>query len=168
MPVECLRFESVSPKIYSMKLLLAITAFLLALAATAQPYNKAIGIKFPVGTGVTYKKFISEKSAFEFQALHATEAFRVNGLYEFHFPFTKAEGLSWYVGPGVHVGFYKNDYQKNYNSKMDLGIDGVIGLDYKFGGIPINVAVDWQPSFSFTGNSGTHVTYGGVAVRYTF
>jgi hypothetical protein len=152
-----------------MKILLAIAAFLLALAATAQsPYNKAIGIKFPAGTGLTYKKFVTQKAAMEFQALYATESFRLAGLYEFHFPFSKAEGLNWYVGPGAHLGFYKNQYQKSYSSKMDLGIDGVIGLDYKFNGLPVNVSLDWQPSVSFSGNSGANASYGGVAVRYAF
>jgi hypothetical protein len=150
-----------------MRILLAIAAFLLALAATAQNYNKAIGIKFPVGVGVTYKKFITPKAAMEFQALAGKESFTLVGLYEFHFPFTKTEGLSWYVGPGIHAGFYKNEYQKTYSSKMDLGIDGVLGLDYKFNGLPINVSLDWQPSLSFTGNSGAHSAYGGVAIRYT-
>jgi len=149
-----------------MKILLALAAFLLALAATAQSYNKAIGVKFPFGTGLTYKKFIQEKSALEFQALYAKEHFRLAGLYEFHFPFTKTEGLNWYVGPGVHLAFYKTAFQKTYSSKMDLGIDGVIGLDYKFNGLPINISVDWQPSLSFTGPAG-NAAYGGFAVRYT-
>jgi hypothetical protein len=148
-----------------MKILLALAAFLLALAATAQSYNKAIGVKFPIGTGITYKKFISQKSALEFQALYAKENFRVAGLYEFHFPFTKAEGLNWYVGPGVHVGFYKSEYHKTYSSKMDLGIDGIIGVDYKFSGLPINLSLDWQPSLSFTGSAGNSA-YGGIAIRY--
>jgi hypothetical protein len=104
----------------------------------------------------------------EFQALYATESFRLAGLYEFHFPFSKADGLYWCVGPGAHVGFYKNQYQKSYSSKMDLGIDGVIGLDYKFNGLPVNVSLDWQPSVSFSGNSGANASYGGVALRYTF
>ncbi|MCE3282004.1 MAG: hypothetical protein K0Q66_741 [Chitinophagaceae bacterium] len=151
-----------------MKVLLALAAFMLALAVTAQPYNRALGVKFPVGTGITYKKFISEKSALEFQAVYARESFRTAGLYEFHFPFTKAEGLTWYVGPGVHVAFYKSEYQKTYSSKMDLGIDGVLGLDYKFAALPINLSLDWQPSFSFTGNSGAQAAYGGVALRYVF
>lgn len=151
-----------------MKILLALAAFLLALTAMSQPYHKAIGVKFPVGVGVTYKNFIRPAAALEFQALHVQEGFRLSGLYEFHFPFTKAEGLSWYVGPGAHVGFYKSAYQKSYDSRMDLGIDGIIGLDYKFSGIPFNVALDWQPSISFSGNSGANAAYGGVAVRYTF
>lgn len=152
-----------------MKILLALSAFLLALAATAQaPYSKAIGIKFPVGTGISYKKFIGDKAAIEMQALYAKESFRLSGLYEFHFLFQKTPGLSWYVGPGVHLGFYKTQYQKSYDSKMDVGIDGIIGLDYKFNDIPFNVSLDWQPSVSLNGNAGSKMAYGGVAVRYTF
>lgn len=152
-----------------MKVLLALAAFLLAVAATAQSnYDKAIGVKFPVGVGVTYKNFITQKAALEFQAIVADDGFRLGGLYEFHFPIAKAAGLNWYVGPGVHVGFYKSEYQKTYSSKMELGVDGIIGLDYKFDGIPINLSLDWQPSVSFTGNSGANVGYGGVAIRYAF
>ena len=147
-----MRLRSTPSKFLIMKVLLALAAFLLALAATAQPYNKAIGVKFLVGTGLTFKKFIKEKAALEFQALYAKDNFGLAGLYEFHFPFTKTNGLNWYVGPGVHLGFFKNEAQKNYSSKMDLGIDGVIGLDYKFKGLPINVSLDWQPSLSFTGS----------------
>jgi hypothetical protein len=32
---------------------------------------------------------------------------------------------------------------------LTIGIDGVLGLDYKFNGAPINVSIDWQPSFEF-------------------
>ena len=151
-----------------MKILLALAAFLLALAATAQsPYYKAIGIRFPAGTGITFKKFITQKAALEFEALYAKETFRLSGLYEFHFPFPKTAGLNWYVGPGAHTGFYKSTYQKSYSSRMDVGIDGVIGLDYKFQELPLNLSVDWQPSVSLSGNSGAQNSYGGVAIRYT-
>ena len=50
-----------------MKILLALAAFLLALTAMSQPYHKAIGVKFPVGVGVTYKNFIRPAAALEFQ-----------------------------------------------------------------------------------------------------
>lgn len=150
-----------------MKVLLALAAFLLALAATAQTYDKAIGIRFPFGTGITFKKFISPRAAIEAQALYGRDDFRLTGLYEFHFPFAKVEGLQWYVGPGAHLGFYKSEAQKNYSSKMDVGIDGVLGIDYKFSGLPVNVSVDWQPTVSLNG-SGARSSYGGVAIRYTF
>ncbi|HEX6915167.1 MAG TPA: hypothetical protein VF145_07985 [Chitinophagaceae bacterium] len=151
-----------------MKILLAVAAFLLVLAATAQPYRRAVGVKFPVGTGISYKAFVSPRAAAELQALYRTGSLRLAGLYEFHFPFTKANGLSWYTGPGVHAGFYSNPEQKSSSKIVDVGIDGVLGLDYKFETLPLNISADWQPSISLNGNGGAQPAWGGVAVRYTF
>lgn len=144
--------------------------FLAIVSAKAQaPYQKAIGIKFPQGLTVSYKNFISEKTLIELQAGFVTDAFRAAGLYEFYFyNLGKVNGLGWYVGPGVHYQIYKNNYQKENNIKSEFGIDGIIGLDYKFNNLPINVSADWQPSITLVGNSGGSVSNGGIGIRYTF
>ena len=49
-----------------------------------------------------------------------------------------------------------------------VGVDGVIGLDYKFRGAPINLSLDWQPSFEFGDNRGFVSSWGGLGIRYTF
>jgi hypothetical protein len=48
-----------------------------------------------------------------------------------------------------------------------FGIDGVLGLDYKIKGAPLNLSIDWQPSFNFVGYS-YFSNWGGLAIRYTF
>ena len=48
------------------------------------------------------------------------------------------------------------------------GVDGVLGLDYKFNGAPINMSLDWQPSFEFGTNRGFYGNWGGLGIRYTF
>lgn len=150
--------------------LVATILFSVAIAANAQaPYNKAIGIKFPSGITATYKNFISDKSSIELQAGFLPDAFRVAGLYEFNFfNLGNIEGLGWYVGPGVHFQAYKNSYQKENNVKSEFGVDGIIGLDYKFNNLPINISADWQPSVALVGDSGGSVSNGGIAIRYTF
>ena len=71
------------------------------------------------------------------------------------------------VGPGAHVGFYDYYDHDNHVDGTFIGIDGVLGLDYKFNGAPINVSIDWQPSFEFGDYVGfSH--YGGIGIRYTF
>jgi hypothetical protein len=49
------------------------------------------------------------------------------------------------------------------------GIDGVTGLDFKFNNLPLNIALDWQPSFEFGVGTlnGFQGNWGGLAVRYT-
>lgn len=133
------------------------------------PYDRALGIKFPGGFSATYKKFVTSTNNLEAQATIWHKGFRVSGLYEFNFyTFNNVPGLSWFVGPGAHIGFWKNEFKDNYNSAVDLGIDGIIGLDYKIKDAPIDVSVDWQPAVTLVGTAGFSPVFGGLAVRYTF
>lgn len=135
---------------------------------TSQNYTTAAGVKFYPGS-FTIKHFISEKAALEGLAYFYNRGFRVTGLYEFHFDIEGAPGLKWYVGPGAHVGFYSGR-KDSYNAFTRVGIDGVLGLDYKFAGAPINLSLDWQPSVDFGSKygNGFNGNWGGFAIRYVF
>lgn len=137
-------------------------------------YTTALGVKlWGDGGGLSVKHFVSTNRALEGIAYFWSRGTRITGLYEFHFDFEGAPGLKWYVGPGAHVGFYNNSYyDRNYyngdGSGSYVGIDGVLGLDYKFTGAPINLSLDWQPSFEFGPYRGFVNSWGGLGVRYTF
>ena len=153
-----------------------LTPLLFAAQAHAQlngpggsAYSQAIGIKFPGGLSITYKKFVTNTNNIEGELTTWNKGLRVAGLYEFNFySFNQVEGLAWFVGPGAHIGFWKDTVGKSYGSKADLGIDGIIGLDYKFKDLPINVSVDWQPAVTLVGTAGFTPAYGGLAIRYVF
>jgi hypothetical protein len=140
------------------------------IAAHAQaPYNRALGLKVPGGFSLTYKKFVSDTRNLEGQVTVWHKGFRAAGLYEFNFfTFDKVPELAWFVGPGAHLGFWKSEFKDSYGSQIDLGVDGIIGLDYKFKDAPINVSVDWQPAVTLIGSAGFTPVFGGVAIRYTF
>jgi len=137
-------------------------------------YQTAAGVKFFPGA-ITVKHFIKSNAALEGLGYFWNYGFRLTGLYEFHGNINGAPGLKWYVGPGAHIGFWSNrwkDQYPTYDGGAYFGIDGVLGLDYKINNIPINVSLDWQPSFNF-GNGpdsyyGFYSGFGGLAVRYTF
>lgn len=133
-------------------------------------YTTAVGIKFyPVG--LTIKSFIQPGRALEGIAYFYEDGFRATGLYEFHANIEGVEGLKWYVGPGVHVGFWNDRWKTKYpdrNAAVAIGIDGVLGLDYKINGIPLNLSLDWQPSFNFVGYNYFEGGWGGLGIRYTF
>lgn len=151
-------------------LILLITTCILTTAhAQENTYNRALGVKFPGGFSVTYKKFVTNTNNIEAQVTLWNKGYRMSGLYEFNFySFNTVEGLSWFVGPGVHLGFWKDTLQKTYNSKVDFGVDGIIGLDYKIKNLPINLSLDWEPSVTLIGSAGFTPSYGGIGVRYTF
>jgi len=148
-------------------------AFAILLTAIAQSQNKstsghsyqtALGVKVWDGGGISLKHFISDKHALEGIGYFWNRGARITGLYEIHGPISGAPGLRWYIGPGIHLGFYNT----KYGDGSFAGIDGVLGLDYKFNGAPINMSIDWQPSFEFGDNRGFVGSWGGLGVRYTF
>ena len=151
-------------------LLLALGVFIISTSAQAQDnkgstYTTALGVKVWDGAGVTLKHFVKENRAIEGIAYFWNQGVRVTGLYEFHFDIGSAEGLKWYLGPGAHIGFY-ND--KHADDGVFFGLDGVIGLDYKFKGAPINLSIDWQPAIEFGDGRGFEAGWAGLGIRYTF
>lgn len=154
-----------------MKKVWALFAFCISSAAVYSqeaPYHQALGIKIPAGFGITYKSFINDSHSIEAQAGFWKKGFRLSGLYEFNFySFDEVPGLAWFVGGGAHIGTWKSQYKDEYNSEVDFGLDGIIGLDYKFADLPLNLSIDWQPSIALIGSSFSPA-YGGIGIRYTF
>ncbi|MEP6701168.1 MAG: hypothetical protein ABJA85_07625 [Bacteroidota bacterium] len=155
-----------------MKKLVVLTAILFAVtisqaqshSTNSSSYKTALGVKVWDGAGITLKHFFTNTNAGELIGYFWSHGTRFTGLYEIHGNFSDASGLKWYIGPGVHVGFYNS----KYGDGSYAGIDGVLGLDYKFNGAPINMSLDWQPSFEFGDNRGFVGSWGGLGIRYTF
>lgn len=153
--------------------LLSITLLLFFLSqgqsksANSSSYQTALGVKFYPGA-ITFKHFFNEKNAGELIGYFWNRGFRITGLYEIHGDISGASGLKWYIGPGAHIGFYDYYDRNNHIDGTYFGIDGVLGLDYKFNGAPINMSIDWQPSFEFGDYVGFYGGWGGIAIRYTF
>ena len=174
-------------KAITMKKKLLIATFFSLFAITAiqaqrsnsfnsSDYTTALGVKFFPGHGgaaISLKHFAREGRAVEALGHFHHNGGRLTGLYEWHWDINGAPGLKWYVGPGAHLAFYNDNHGDNHDngdSYMAFGIDGVIGLDYKFGNIPLNLSADWQPTIDLGGGyySGFAGDYGGITVRYTF
>jgi hypothetical protein len=152
-------------------IVLAGALFVLVISSQAQSksaggstYRTALGVKVWDGAGISLKHFFTGNHAGELIAYFWNRGMRITGLYEIHGDFAGAPGLKWYIGPGAHVGFYDS----KYGDGAFIGIDGVLGLDYKFRGAPINMSLDWQPSFEFGDGRGFYGNWGGLGIRYTF
>jgi hypothetical protein len=131
--------------------------------ANSKNYKTAVGLKFLNGGGVTLKTFFSDKEAAEFIGFFYYQGTRITGLYEFHGSLNTEGNLRWYLGVGGHASLYRE------NNLRGFGVDGVIGIDFKFPNKPFNIAIDWQPSVEFGGgvNNGFKDNWGGLALRYT-
>ena len=155
--------------------LLFISFSNLSAQSLGSSYKTALGVKIGDGGAITLKHFIKPNAALEGLGYFWRYGSRITGLYEFHGDINGAPGLKWYVGPGAHVGFWntrwKDRYGYNYSGSY-AGIDGVLGLDYKFNGAPINMSLDWQPSWTLGSGPDTwygfYGGWGGLSIRFTF
>ncbi|MBY0480477.1 MAG: hypothetical protein K2Q21_03905 [Chitinophagaceae bacterium] len=144
-------------------------------AASAQQnngssYTTALGLKMYPGA-LSVKHFFAPGKAVEGLAFISQDGFRITGLYEIHNSLGSVEGLKWYIGGGGHMGIWSDRWKTQYpdrNANASIGVDGVLGLDYKIKGAPINVSFDWQPSFNFIGYNYFESAWGGLGIRYTF
>jgi hypothetical protein len=155
-------------KFYIMKKIILLSIFILSSilsfsqnkTANSLTYKTSVGLRLGAGGGLNLKTFIDEKKAVEFIGFFSSKVTRIVALYEIHGDLNTESNLKWYFGFGPNIGFYKNV------SQAAIGITGAVGLDYKFKNLPLNLAIDWQPSFQSGGNGflGDWITLG---VRYT-
>ncbi len=162
-----------------MKKLILLIGFIITCASistvSAQDYKSAIGLRFGYPLSLSYKHFISEKGAIEGVLGYRNYSYynwlNLSGFYEHHMPIKSVENLSWYVGGGASVYKWSYDdtfYPNNDYNSISFGIHGIIGLDYKFSNIPLNLSVDWIPTVGFGGEflGGFGGSYGALSARY--
>jgi len=133
------------------------------------PYKKAIGFKLNPGA-ISYRSFYTRNKAVEGIGFISLDGFQLTILNEKFTQFANAENLTWYMGYGGHFNLWSERYKLNNPSKsagVAVGIDGMLGLDYKLKNTPINLSVDIQPAFNFVGASYFDLGWGGIGIRYT-
>jgi len=143
----------------------------------AQDYQTAIGARLGWGIAASGKHFVSENNAIEAIANFRSFKFgsfgyswiSITGLYEIHNDLSSVkDGLKWYYGGGANVTLYSGDFVETGLSSTTFGVVGALGLDYKFANAPINLSIDWLPTFAFGGGAGFSASAGGLALRYAF
>lgn len=150
-----------------------MTAVLVLIALTttmAQDYQTGIGVRGGLFNGVTVKHFLSPTAAAEGILTTRWQGFNITGLYEIHKPL-EPQRLKWYYGFGGHLGFWNGDAVSWADDDKDytvLGIDGILGIEYSFTEVPVNISLDWKPAFNIIGVSGFWGDGGALSVRYIF
>jgi hypothetical protein len=131
-------------------------------------YRKSFGVKMYPGA-LSYKTFYTINKAMEVSGYITLDGFWLSILNELHNPIKEDKQLSWYLGYGAHLGIWSDEWRKKNNtldkSNISVGFDGIIGLDYKVRNSPLNLSIDWQPSFSII--QAYFKNQGGIGIRYT-
>lgn len=153
--------------------LLLFTAIGFANQSNAQDYKTALGVRLSssaamVNNSISIKHFVSHDMAVEgLFSFGDPLAFGV--LLEKHKPLS-AEGLNWYYGAGGYLGFIKtyNPNKLRNETNTNFGAQGVIGIDYKFTNIPLNLSIDWKPELNIVSDINFEPAAVGFTARFTF
>lgn len=160
--------------------MLFLAAGLLLAGQTKAQYNTAIGLRAGESSGITIKHFINNGAALDFLVSFFPNDLGVFCLYEKHQQIGNAAGLNFYYGAGGHLAFntYRSVYYHDrygrywwYHNRegFGLGIDGIVGLEYKIPSIPLAFSLDLKPYIEF--NTDRNVYFSpdpGIGIKVAF
>ena len=135
-------------------------------------YKSAVGLRGGVAQGITLKTFVGGSSAFDLFIGSHFRGLNFTALYELHSHTAFGiDNLSLFYGFGGHIGVYNSTTWPGgwgtYSSGPVIGVDGVVGIEYTFDEIPINLSLDIVPSINILPG----VWYwqrGALSIRYVF
>jgi hypothetical protein len=144
-----------------------------ASTASAQDYKTAVGVRLSnsnpvINNSIVLKHFLTETTAVE-AMFSFGDPLALGALLEIHKPLG-AEGIKWYYGGGAYLGFQKNFNETKQQNETDVlfGAQGVLGLDYKFVNLPLNLSLDWKPELNFISDINFEPAAIGFTARFTF
>lgn len=148
---------------------------------TSPAYRTAIGIRAGITSGLTVKRFTASGNAIEGILSLGRNKVGITGLYEKHVASPTVPGFKWYYGVGAHFSHYtRSEYYSNergyryyyYRVRPDgygVGIDGILGLEYKISPIPFAISLDLKPYVEVhTSNSIYMALDPGLGIKFTF
>ena len=150
-----------------MKKILLLSFILLSKFLFSQEYKTAIGIKggYPGFGSLNAKYFLSESTALEATFGGMSRENYGNGAFvilDYEIQRSLESYFSWYYGGGGLLGFTTND---TGTTKLQLGINSTIGLEYTFEDVPINCSLNTGPLI-FISPEVRFNWGGGLSIRY--
>ncbi|HYM95383.1 MAG TPA: hypothetical protein VET23_14695 [Chitinophagaceae bacterium] len=152
---------------------LLFAGFLFFNHISAQEYKTALGVRLSsrsavVNNSISLKHFLNEKTAIE-GLFSFGDPLALGALLEVNKPIA-GSGIQWYYGGGGYLAFVKSynvNKQKN-ETTTNFGAQGVLGLDYKFANLPLNLSMDWKPELNIVTAINFEPSAIGFTARFTF
>lgn len=149
---------------------------------SGQDYQTGLGLRVSPYYGVTLKHFIQPERALEGILVTRRGGFSLTGLYEIHTQAFKVPRLNAYGGIGGHINIFQSDNRQYWNwgdddgdgirlsdrSRMAIGIDLIIGMEYTLEDLPFNFGIDWKPGLNIIGDQGGNLDQLALSLRFIF
>lgn len=131
-----------------------------------------------------HEQYDHEQYKYRQHRLHSAIAFQVHYIMQQPIPKGSFRGIEWYYGIGGQLRSFAVDYEYRYyaigqNKKnstvlddrlknINLGIDGVVGLEYSWREVPFSVFADLTLFMEIVDTPLLFYIQGGVGGRYYF
>jgi len=152
---------------------------LLSVMCNAQEFSRAIGFRTGFNSGVTYKYFLNENDAYEL-ILGLNNGIIITALKENHRFLLNdfSDRVFYFYGFGAHMGFqnfYENSDNTNYTinfrnivTKPVLGLDAIIGAEYRFKAFPVSIGLELKPFFNLFGKGYFNFYYSNLSLSVKY
>lgn len=143
----------------------------ISLSSYGQDYRTSLGLRAGLPYGLTVKHFLNKYNALEGMLASSWGGFVITGLYENEHWTGEYPGLNWFWGFGGHVGFWDMGRNPNVAASYTgavIGVDAILGLEYTFDEIPLNLSLDLLPTVNLIGDTGWGGINGALSIRYVF
>jgi hypothetical protein len=158
---------------------------LFASASYSQIYEKQVGLRLGVTSGISGKVIKNDRTAIEGLFGFRDGGLQLAVLLESYHPIIKTNTTHWmmYFGGGGHIGYvdgynrvrrWSNTsgyyYEEQRIAGPVIGIDGVIGTDYTFNKVPITLTLEFKPFLELQDFRKFKVNFWdvGFGIKYSF
>lgn len=125
------------------------------------------GLRFSPAVGLSIKVNTTNSNSQEYLLTQFGRGLTGTFLFEKHYNSFSSASWRWFWGLGGHLGATSiHEKNKQADTKIDVGGDGIIGLEYTFRKIPLNSSVDWKPKLDILYGTESSITRFGLSTRY--
>lgn len=165
-------------------MLAMLWVMLSATRSAAQFYDNSLGLRLGTSSAMTYKRFLTKDQALELLVSGRKDGFQFTTLYEFHRPtnLNISKNFFFYYGVGGHIGYVKEyvdqyrfnssvvSVESNREALFTMGVNTVIGLEYRWLVVPMTIGADLKPFFEFVGMRETafEIWDAAISIKYVF
>lgn len=156
----------------------------LTLITAAQEYRQQIGLRGGFTSGVSYKLFKNELKALEGILSYRDHGIQLTAIIETYKPvyLKHTDKVYFFSGMGAHAGYtlgyadiwpdyhlFRSNYHGN-SFRPVVGLDAMLGFEYRFGQMPLILAVDYKPYFELFGHNFFSLNLWdiGISIKYSF
>ncbi|MEQ9423365.1 MAG: hypothetical protein RJQ09_03025 [Cyclobacteriaceae bacterium] len=146
-------------------------------------YDNSAGLRLGYTPAVTFKKFVHDEEAIELFISGRKSGVQLTGIYQFHKPLETSftDRLYLNYGVGGHFGFESRRRYRRFTNSQDqnevvvkkkgqfaMGVDAIIGLEYRWLSVPMTIGFDVKPHFTYIGMRSTRLRFWDTALSFKY